>query len=49
MNKDVKALIFRRQILYFLALLILETPYAMFVLIKLYYLTKGDTSFLKKF
>jgi hypothetical protein len=49
LNKDVKALIFRRQILYFLALLILETPYAMFVLIKLYFLIKGDTSFIKRY
>jgi predicted acyltransferase len=46
MNKDIKASIFRRQIIYFIVLLIMETPYAIFVMVALYHIQKKDYGFL---
>ena len=37
-SKDVKQMIFRRQIIYFFILFVLETPFTMYILVLTYYL-----------
>ena len=45
LSKDIKHLIFRKQITYFIILLILETPYALTIVSIKYFISIGDYTF----
>ena len=49
MNKDIKVLIFRKQIVYFIVLLILEIPYAVMICSFKYFTLRGYYTFMQRY